>query len=167
MLFHLVSPEGRFASLSLLCYILPAMSGISKTYLLANLPDATLGVIRAKEAEVASIKSWRSTAKLVASAILALLGVAGTLFSIFSTLIPVVYGASIIAIGIGGGLVKKFSTDRNEADQVLRDFKECQTDLARGTPFRRFLETSQKKELSWEKLQQAHKQFKEATKSIQ
>lgn len=47
------------------------------TYSIQELPNAMLDALRAKEAEFESIQSWQGTAKLVASAALALLGIGG------------------------------------------------------------------------------------------
>jgi hypothetical protein len=135
-------------------------------YRLDQLPGATLGEIRAKEAELASIKSWRGIAKLVASAALAIVGIIGALYNIFTVLVLWSYGVSIAAVGVGCAAFQKFWTDRREGDKILEEWRECQADLANGTSFRRLLESGNKRELTWTQIQEAHQQFKKVTSIV-
>jgi hypothetical protein len=135
-------------------------------YRIDQLPSATLGEIRAKEAELVSIKSWRGIAKLVASAALAIVGLIGALYNIFTTLVPWIYGVSVVAVGVGCAAFQKFWTDRRDGDKILEEWRECQADLANGTLFRRLLESGNKRELTWAQIQEAHQQFKKIASSI-
>ncbi len=136
------------------------------TYLIDQLPNAMLGMLHEKEEELASIQSWRGIAKLVASAALTLLGIAGTAYSIYFKLIPWIYGASIVAIGVGGASFKKFMLDRTDGAKVVEECRECQAAVAPGTSFRRFLERQWNQEFPLAKIQQAYQQFKLATSSL-
>jgi len=135
-------------------------------YRIDQLPGATLGEIRAKEAEMASIKSWRGIARLIASAALAIMGIIGAFYNIFTTLVPWSYGVSVVAIGVGCAMFQKYWTDRRDGDQILKEWRECQADLGNGTLFRRLLESGNKRELTWSQIQEAHQQFKKVTSSI-
>ena len=135
-------------------------------YRIDQLPGATLGEIRAKEAELASIKSWRGIAKLVASATLVIVGLIGALYNIFTTVVPWHYGVSVVAIGVGCAAFHKFWTDRRDGGKILEAWRECQADLANGSLFRRLLESGNKQELTWAQIQEAHQQFKKVASSI-
>ena len=135
-------------------------------YRIDRLPEATVPAIRAKEAELASIKSWRGIAKLVASAALATLGILGALYNVFFTLVPLSYGISVLTTGIGCAAFQKFWTDRRDGDKILKEWRECQRDLTVGTPFRKLLASGTKRELTWAQIQEAHQQFKKVTSSL-
>jgi hypothetical protein len=141
-------------------------SATPKSYRIDQLPAAIKDEILAKETELTSMKSWRGALKLVASAVAVILGVGGILHCVFGSLIPWVYGVSIVTVGLGCAAFKKFWTERKDGAKDLEEWRECQADLGQGTPFRRFLDSGQKRELTWAKIQEAHKQFKQATSCI-
>lgn len=135
-------------------------------YRLNRLPAAIVPEITAKENELAAMKTWKGIAKLVGAAAAIAFGLLGMAYSIFYTLIPWIYGVSVVAVGIGGAAFKKFWTERKEGPKVIEEWKKCEADLTRGTPFRQFLEAGKKKELSWEKILETHRQFHQAFSSI-
>jgi hypothetical protein len=125
-----------------------------------------LAVLREKEDELAQAQSWQGIAKLVAAAVITLLGVCGTAYSIYGQLIPWIYGVSIVAIGVGGALFKKFWLDRTDGSKVVEECRECQAAVAPGTHFRQFLESRGNQPFSLSKVQQAHQQYKLAASEL-
>jgi hypothetical protein len=93
-------------------------------------------------------------------------GIIGALYNVFTTLVPWSYGVSVVAVGVGCAAFQKFWTDRREGDKILKEWRECQVDLANGTLFRRLLESGNKQELNWTQIQEAYQQFKNVTSSI-
>lgn len=136
------------------------------SYRIDQLPGVIAHEIRATEAEVASAQSWEGVAGLCATAALVIFGVIGTFYSIYFTLVPWIYGVSIVAIGIGMASFQKLWADRVEGAKILDSVHECERDLAVGAPFRRFLDSGAKQELTWTQIQEAYHKFKLANTCI-
>lgn len=139
---------------------------LAPSYRIDQLPDAIAEEVRNVEAEIASAQTWEGVAKLCSSATLVVFGVIGTFYSIYFTLVPWLYGASIVAIGIGIATFQKFWADRTNGTKILDDVHECQRDISPGTAFRRFLESGSKQELTWAQIQETYHKFKQVNTCI-